>query len=573
MTARTYITIFLAGIFHQLAAQQIAFERDSNTTATYEEVIAHYRALDEVYEACTLLTCGPTDSGKPLHLFVMAKDGLFDPQRVHEQDRPVILINNGIHPGEPEGIDASMMLARDMLADKSLPGNVVLCIIPVYNIGGMLNRGTSRANQNGPESYGFRGNARNYDLNRDFIKTDSRNSRSFQEIFNTWQPDVFMDTHTSNGADYQYIMTLIDTQVDKLHPALREPASAFTTELYDRMEESGYGMVPYVNFRGRSPESGLVSFFESPRYSTGYAALHHTFGYMPETHMWKPYPQRVHATYALLNHFIQLADKRANVIHQHRKLAQQQSINQKQFVLTWQLDTTQYRHIPFKGFESGEKPSDVSGFPRQYYDRDKPFTREIPYYNRYRPSIVIDKPYAYVIPQAWQEVIDLLILNGITVDKLEKDTLLTLQMYYIDAYETARNPYEGHYVHNNVKVRPVMQQIPCSKGDYIVVTDQPGNRYMVETLEPQPVDSYFNWNFFDSVLGQKEYFSAYIFEDEAFRLLNENPELKRQFNAAKASDEQLRDSAREQLDWIYKRSPYYEQTHLRYPIGRLLKAD
>src|SRR5690606_15852927 len=159
MTARTYITIFLAGIFHQLAAQQIAFERDSNTTATYEEVIAHYRALDEAYEACTLLTCGPTDSGKPLHLFVMAKDGLFDPQRVHEQDRPVILINNGIHPGEPEGIDASMMLARDMLAGKSLPDNAVLCIIPVYNIGGMLNRGTSRANQNGPESYGFRGNA------------------------------------------------------------------------------------------------------------------------------------------------------------------------------------------------------------------------------------------------------------------------------------------------------------------------------------------------------------------------------------------------------------------------------
>src|SRR5690606_2199578 len=222
---------------------------------------------------------------------------------------------------------------------------------------------------------------------------------------------------------------------------------------YDRMEESGYGMVPYVNFRGRSPESGLVSFFESPRYSTGYAALHHTFGYMPETHMWKPYPQRVHATYALLNHFIQLANERADVIHQHRKLAQQQSVNQKQFVLTWQLDTTQYRHIPFKGFESGEKPSDVSGFPRQYYDRDKPFTREIPYYNRYQPGIVIDKPYAYVIPQAWQEVVDLLILNGIKVNKLETDTSLTLQMYYVDGYETAHNPYEGHYVHSSVNVR------------------------------------------------------------------------------------------------------------------------
>src|SRR5690606_33326567 len=173
----------------------------------------------------------------------------------------------------------------------------------------------------------------------------------------------------------------------------------------------------------------------------------------------------------------------------------------------------------------------------------------------------------------WQDVGDLLELNGVVVSRLENDTLLTLQMYYIDAYETAQSPYEGHYVHRDVKVRPVTQHIACSKGDYFVLTNQPGNHFIVETLEPQSVDSYFNWNFFDSILGQKEYFSAYIFEDEAFRLLNENPELKKQFNEAKAGDKQLRNSAREQLDWLYKRSPYYEQTHLRYPIGRLLKAE
>src|SRR5690606_23316377 len=146
--------------------------------------------------------------------------------------------------------------------------------------------------------------------------------------------------------------------------------------------------------------------------------------------------------------------------------------------------------------------------------------KEIRYYNRYLPGVVVDKPEDYVIPQAWQEIVDLLTLNGIKVHKLEKDTLLTLQLYYIDGYETAPTPYEGHYVHSGVEVRPVMQQIPFSKGDYIVATNQPGNRFIVETLEPQSVDSYFNWNFFDSILGQKEYFSAYIFEDEAFRLLN-----------------------------------------------------
>ncbi|MBK1441728.1 hypothetical protein JHJ32_17140 [Parapedobacter sp. ISTM3] len=568
---KRFLFIALIGFGPCVVAQQTAFERDSNTTATYNEVIAFYQSLDTKYQTCTLLTCGLTDSGKPLHLFVISKDEQFDPQKLHQQDKTIILINNGIHPGEPEGIDASMMLARDLLAQNSLPANAVLCIIPVYNIAGMLNRGTSRANQNGPESYGFRGNARNYDLNRDFLKTDSRNARSFQEIFHVWQPDVFMDTHTSNGADYQYVMTLIDTQVDKLHPAIQHTASAFTAELYKRMEISNFGMVPYVNFRGRTPESGLVSFFESPRYSTGYAALHHTFGYMPETHMWKPYAQRVWSTYTLLNHFITLADERATEIHAQRKRAREQSKIQQQFVLTWELDTAQYEHILFNGYESNEKPSDVSGFPRQYYDRKKPFTKEIPYYNRYKPGITVEKPYAYVIPQGWQDVADLLTLNGIQVNRLEKDTSLMLQLYYIEDYQTARTPYEGHYPHSNVKLRTDNQLIPCYQGDYLVITDQPGNRYIIEALEPQATDSYFNWNFFDSILSQKEHFSAYIFEDEAFRMLNEDAELRRQFNAAKAADEQLRNDGRAQLEWIYKRSPYYEKTHLRYPVGRLLE--
>ncbi|WP_257668034.1 M14 family zinc carboxypeptidase [Parapedobacter tibetensis] len=558
-------------LFQYTHAQQIAFERDSNTTTTYDETIAFYQKLDKKYAACTLLTYGSTDSGKPLHVFVLNKEGQFNPQQLHQQHKTILLINNGIHPGEPEGIDASMMLARDLLEKNNLPRNAVVCIIPVYNVGGMLNRGASRVNQNGPEAYGFRGNARNLDLNRDFIKTDSRNTRSFQEIFHTWKPDIFMDTHTSNGADYQYVMTLIETQTDKLHPVLGDFAPTFTSELYNRMQKSNFGMVPYVNFRGSNPESGLVAFLETPRYSTGYAALHHTIGYMPETHMWKPYPQRVHSTYEILRHFISVADERAAEIHDRRQLALEQSKTQKQFVLTWKLDTIAHRQISFKGYKSGEKLSDVSGFPRQYYDRNKPFTKGIPYYNRYKPDIVVEKPYAYVIPQAWQEVVDLLIINGITVNKLKKDTLLTLQMYYITDYQTGRGPYEGHYLHSNIKVRPEVQQIQCYVGDYMVITNQSGNRYILETLEPQAADSFFSWNFFDSILSQKEYFSAYIFEDEAFRMLNKDLELKKQFEQAKTTDEELRNNGRAQLDWIYKHSAHYEKTHLRYPVGRLLE--
>lgn len=552
-----------------LFAQTIAFEQDSNRTATYDEAIAFYSSLAEKYEACTLTTHGITDSGKPLHLFLMSKEKQFSPEQARRDDQFIILLNNGIHPGEPEGIDASMMLARDMLVKDNLPDNTVICIIPVYNIDGMLNRGVSRVNQDGPEAYGFRGNARNLDLNRDFIKSDSRNSRSFQAIFHLWNPHVFMDTHTSNGADYQYIMTLIDTQVDKLHPALQTSAAQLTDELYLRMGKSGYDMVPYVSFRGRTPETGIVSFLEGPRYSTGYAALHHTIGYMPETHMWKPYHQRVASTYTLLDHFITASSERATTIKADQKAAKTGSKNQKDFVLSWQLDTTQSKTISFKGYESGTKTSDVSGLTRLYYDRSQPYTREVTHYNRYKPALKVAIPAAYVIPQAWREAIDLLELNGIETQQLEKDTVLSLNMYYITDYQTARTPYEGHYLHSQVQTRTESQQLQCYAGDYIIWTNQPGNRYIVETLEPQAPDSFFNWNFFDTILSQKEYFSDYIFEDEAAELLAKDPSLKTALDEAKSLDENLRNSARAQLDWIYRRSPYYEKSHLRYPVGRM----
>src|SRR5690606_3953282 len=236
--------VFLSLIFFSffVQAQKIAFELDDkhNRTATYEEVLAFYRHLDSSYVQAKLFSFGTTDVGKALQLMVLSKDGDFDPLSLRKKNKSIILFNNGIHPGEPEGIDASMMLIRDLLIKDAVPDNVVLCFIPVYNIDGMLNRGVSRVNQNGPEQYGFRGNRQNLDLNRDFIKTDSRNSQTFQEIFNRWDPDVFIDNHASNGADYQYVMTLIDTQPDKLNTILADyMLKNYTQELYNRMEGEG----------------------------------------------------------------------------------------------------------------------------------------------------------------------------------------------------------------------------------------------------------------------------------------------------------------------------------------------
>jgi len=569
---KQFLSFFILFVSIGAFAQQTPFELgNKNQTATYDQAIAFYEKLAKASPQAKLLTYGSTDFGKPLHLLVLSKNKIFDPAAIRKSNKRIFLINNGIHPGEPEGVDASMMLARDLIKENKLPEDVVICIIPLYNIDGAFNRGnTSRANQNGPEAYGFRGNSKNYDLNRDFIKTDSKNSDAFQQIFNLWQPEIFVDTHTSNGADYQYTMTLIPTQKDKLNSIL----SGYLTQtmvpsLYSEMQKKGFELIPYINSVKETPEAGITGFLESPRYSTGYAALHNTIGFMPETHMLKPFDKRVESTYLLLRTYVSIVQRDAKIIGENKQKADQAVASQKDFPLNWKLNEQVWDTLVFKGFAAKYKPSSVSGADRLYYDRNEPYTKTIKSWNKFEPQTVVTKPLAYIIPKAWDRVIRLLKLNGVKIGQLAADTELPVDSYYITDYKTASRPFEGHYMHSNVQLRVEKQQLKYYAGDYIVYVHQPQNRYIVETLEPQAMDSFFTWNFFDSILDQKEHYSAYVFEDTATGMLKNNPELRTMLDQEKAKDTALAKNPAAQLEFIYKHSKYHESTHLRYPIARL----
>src|ERR1041385_5049627 len=264
--------LLLLFMYTASSSQSVTEKYLDNKTVTYSEAIAFYRQLDSTYDNAKLLTYGMTDAGKPLHLFVISYDSDFDPASLHKKNKRILLINNGIHPGEPDGIDASMKWSENILKQHlydSLLKNTVICIIPVYNIDGALNRGCCvRANQNGPEEYGTRANGQHLDLNRDFIKCEASNTKSLIEIFRAWDPDIFIDTHVSDGADYQYIMTLISSQHNKLTPVLGEfMKSKVTPFLFDEMKRSGNVMTPYVNTLKEIPDNGITGFLEIPRFS------------------------------------------------------------------------------------------------------------------------------------------------------------------------------------------------------------------------------------------------------------------------------------------------------------------
>jgi len=556
------------------------FERDPqhNTTATYAECVGFYQALAVAYPATMQLrAAGPTDSGQPLHEVVLSADGTFEPAASRAKGRPVLFIQNGIHPGEPEGIDASMMLARDLLRDKKLSGllaKVTVVIIPAYNIDGMLNRNsTTRVNQNGPAEYGFRGNARHLDLNRDFVKQDSRNARSFAELFQKWRPEVFVDTHTSNGADYQYTITLIPTQYNKLGPVLGlYLKDKLLPALYAGMAQKKWPMTPYVDFDGETPESGLRAFLESPRYSTGYAALFNSIGFMPETHMLKAFGPRVQATYDLLLTYVQTLASQAPALLAARAEADAALAAQTQFPLAWALDEQPSGTVQFRGYEAGHKPSAVSGQPRLYYDRARPYVRPVKFYNAAHATAEVTAPTAYVIPAAWGEVLDNLRRNGVVLRPLAQP-LASPAAYRIEDYKTTPRPYEGHYLHSQAKLTPLAEAATeAPAGAYLAMLAEqgPAKRYLVEALEPQATDSFFAWGFFDSVLQQKEHYSDYVFEDLAAEFLTKNPAVRQQLDAAKAADPALAASGPAQLEWVYQHSPYAEAGYRRYPVLRWL---
>jgi hypothetical protein len=541
---------------------------------TYPEIIDWWQKLDQLSGKVKMLTMGPSDAGYNVHLVVVSNDGDYNFQSIHKKNKRVILINNGIHPGEPDGIDASMLMVRDIVINKyKIPDNIVLAIIPVYNIGGCLNRSTNyRIDQNGPEEKGFRGNSQNLDLNRDFIKCDAKESKSFAEIFHLTDPDVFVDNHVSDGADYQHVMTLLTSQHNKLGGVLGDfMDKQFEPALYSLMKEKGFDLVPYVNAFGDKPENGWSEYWDSPRYSSGYATLWHTFAFVPETHMLKPYDQRVKATYALMQCFIQFTSENSAAIKELRDQAKQAVKTQTQFPISWALDRSQWKEVTYKGYESGRKPSDVSGLPRLYYDRTKPFEKQVKIYNYYAAKSFIQKPSAYIIPQGWWKVIDLLKINKVEMIQLKKDTTIEVEVYHIDDYKTAARQYEMHHLNSDVKIITSMQKMKFRKGDYYIPMNQSANRFLIETLEPQAEDSYFAWNFFDAILGQKEGFSGYSFEDIAAEYLKKNPELKTKLQERRAADTAFAKSANAQLNFVYQNSPYFEPVSMRYPVYRVLK--
>jgi hypothetical protein len=288
---------------------------------------------------------------------------------------------------------------------------------------------------------------------------------------------------------------------------------------------------------------------------------------MPETHMLKPFKDRYESMRALVETALDFTVKNAAQIQQLRRAAKAAGRTRAEWPVHWLMDEENTSTFRFKGYEAGYKPSVLGDYFRLYYDRSKPWERDIAYYNRFKADVTVTAPKAYIIPQAWREAIERLELNGVQLERVTADRMQDVAYYHIASVSSRPTAYEGHMFHDDVQLEKRRGTVQLRTGDVVVGLDQDKARYVVETLEPLAHDSFFRWGFFNSVLEKKEAYSDYVFEDEAEKLLGEEPELAAKFAEWKAANPALLSNQEAVLDFIFANcARYREPEWRRYPV-------
>ncbi|MBL8180306.1 MAG: peptidase M14 [Blastocatellia bacterium] len=545
-------------------------------TSTYAEAVAYSRRLAAASRGLIRYeSYGKSGEGREMPLLIAASGGAFAPETARRQGKAVVLVQAGIHAGEIDGKDAGLALFRDIAITKtraSLLDNVVILFEVIYNVDGHENRSPfMRMNQNGPEEMGFRANAMNLNLNRDYMKADAPETRAFLGLWNKWSPDVFIDCHVTNGADFQYNISYEYAHFQEVAPNIRAWMDQhFDGKVVPAVEKDGNLITRYVEFAGREITSGIATFVATPRFATGYAAIRNRPGLLIETHVYKPYRSRVRGTYDVLRHFIEeigRSRKSLALAIGHAEFENTTRVLGTQFPLAVGV-TDKATEMEFKGLEYKVEDSAISGGKMIVYG-NTPKTYTIKKFDEGKVERSVTTPIAYIIPPQYTEVIERLKLHGIEYETLKTAKTIEVESYRLTEPKWSTNSFEGR-ITLTCKPLPITDTRSYAAGSVIVRLNQPAANVAIHLLEPAGPDSLVYWGFFNSVFEQKEYGESYQIEKLAKEMLDKDPRLKAEFEA-KLKDESFAKNPRARLQFFYERSRFYVDQQIgRHPVGRIV---
>ncbi|MGC9330758.1 MAG: M14 family metallopeptidase [Bacteroidales bacterium] len=571
-------TLILLAAIYQLHAQEplTPFEKSNyKACGTYEEVVNYCKALDNLHHEINYSSFGKSGRFHDLPLLVIDKDGFTSPQLIRNSGRVILLIQASIHPGEPDGTSAGLMYARDLLQKPELNfllDNVSVLFIPVFNVDGYLRRSPyNRINQNGPEEMGWRTNATNLNLNRDYLRAESPEMKAWHALFNLWVPDFFIDCHTTDGADYQYAITY-DLPV---YGNMEQEQTEWMKEKYlhplkDSMSEAGYPIFRYVSFRNwHDHESGLTAWVSGPMLAQGYCAIKNRPGFLIETHMLKPYEVRVWATYEALINSMKILNKESNTLKEVNYLADAYTISrnfrENTYPLEWEA-TDEYRYVEFHGKTYTKEKSDITdGTYYKYEDKDTVYSMK--FYDDIQAQYFVRIPRAIIIPPEWSEVIQRLDIHKIEYQRILQQADFKVMQYTFDDVSFSNTPYEGAMRVNDFTLDSVFGTKTFPAQSVYIPLNQVNAKVIMHLLHPEASSSMLKWGYFNAIFEQKEYAEIYVMEQKAKQMLENDSVLKKNFEQWQKDNPKLMKEQWPVMNWFYKHTAYWDQQINVYPPG------
>jgi hypothetical protein len=552
-------------------------------TPSYDETVSWLHKLVAAAPELEMISIGQSLEGREFWMVIASADGKFSPAAMAASGKPLLLAHSGIHAGEIDGKDAGLMLLRDMtVAGKrnELLQAVNLLFIPILNVDGHERISQyNRINQRGPAEMGWRTNARNQNLNRDFTKLDTAGVRALVGVFNRWKPDLYLDLHVTDGADYQYDITFGGNGRSGWSPAIGNWIEdvyrpAINTSLLEYGHEPGE-LIFAAN--GKDMQDGILSWTGDPRFSNGYGDATHLPAVLVENHSLKPYKRRVLGTYVLLAASLQL------LAQEQESLKLAVNTDKQRRPKSVPLGFTRSKNpvsepLPFKGIRSERYQGEVSGAEVVRWTGE-PVNKELPRVYLNEPMATVEIPHAYIIPAAWPDVAERIALHGLEVEQLAEPLTTKAEVYRLPSARIAEpagwvpNPFEGHTrIDPGEPVKQVMETT-FPAGSFRVSTDQAKGELLVLMLEPQAPDSFLQWGFFLEIFTRTEYAEAYVLEPLAQKMLENDAMLRNRFEQKLATDEEFAADSRQRLMWFYEQTPFYDERYLVYPVARVMAPE
>jgi hypothetical protein len=551
------------------------FEKsDLTRSPSYQETVSWLHRLCEEAPELEMISIGRSDEGRDIWMVVASAGGPVTPEGLRRSGKPVLLAQAGIHSGEIDGKDAGMMLLRDMAVRgvrRDLLEKTCFLFVPILSVDAHERRSPySRMNQRGPEVMGWRTNSRNLNLNRDYAKLDTPETRAVVRALGTWQPDLYLDIHVTDGIDYQYDVTWGSNGTHAWSPEVgRWLEGVLRPALERRLREMGHVPGPLVFARdSRDLEKGIVSWTASPRFSNGYGDARHQPTVLVENHSLKPYRQRVLGTYVFLEGCLDVLSQRARELREARRRDETRRF--EEVPLDWTYRGSVPDTVDFLAVGYELVPSSVMDIERVAWTGEKKTVR-IPRFSNRVPDATATRPRAYWIPPAWTEVIERLEIHGVQMERIQEEREVEVEMYRIDEPELAGSAYEGHVRVSGTEV-PERRVERFAPGSVRVPTDQPLGDLAVLLLEPRSPDSFFRWGFFLEILQRTEYAEGYVMAPMAERMLQGDPELSAAFESRLEEDPEFAGDPGARLEWFYRQTPFFDDRWRLYPVAREIES-